>query len=271
MKRLVIPTDLSPVSLQAIEFGLMLCAPLEAIITVVYVCEEPRGLAHRPIAEEKEAAREALESLIKRVRESSRCQGIIDFIIKEGRPYREVLREVKPAPMSYLVLSRHGLGGEDRMFPGGNAYRILAGARTPAFLIPAGFERKEGIRNIVLPLDESYESLEKLESTSLLAKLLGATVHVVLVTSGQIHDIRSMLRASSSRAIKILKRDGVPYTSEILIGSIISDLSLQYAREVNADLISIMSEREKSAHNSLIGPYAHHIITRSDIPVLVHP
>ncbi len=189
MKRLVIPTDLSPVSLQAIEFGLMLCAPLEAIITVVYVCEEPRGLAHRPIAEEKEAAREALESLIKRVRESSRCQGIIDFIIKEGRPYREVLREVKPAPMSYLVLSRHGLGGEDRMFPGGNAYRILAGARTPAFLIPAGFERKEGIRNIVLPLDESYESLEKLESTSLLAKLLGATVHVVLVTSGQIHDI----------------------------------------------------------------------------------
>lgn len=271
MKRFIIPIDLSPASLASIDYGLLLCGPMEAPITLVYVCEEPRGIGQKPLIEEKEAAREQLEAIVKEVRIKSQCHTIIDFIIREGRPYREVLREVKPASHSFVILSKHGMGGHDRSFMGGNAFRIISGSRATAFCLPVNDKPTPGIQNIVLPLDESFESLEKIESTSLLAKLLGATVHVVLVSSSQIHDIRSLIRSSSSRAIKILKRDGVPYTSEILIGSNISNLILDYANEVNADLISIMSEREKSAHNLLLGPYAHHLITRAEIPVMVHP
>ena len=63
----------------------------------------------------------------------------------------------------------------------------------------------------------------------------------------------------------------IPYSVEHLYGDNLTDLALDYARSVNADLISIMSEQEKSASNLLLGNFAHQMINKAFIPVLSFP
>jgi hypothetical protein len=58
---------------------------------------------------------------------------------------------------------------------------------------------------------------------------------------------------------------------EHLNGGNLTDLTLDYSRSINADLISIMTEQEKSASNLLLGNFAHQMINKAFIPVLSFP
>jgi hypothetical protein len=48
-----------------------------------------------------------------------------------------------------------------------------------------------------------------------------------------------------------------------LEGVNITDLTIEYAQSINADLISIMKEQEISWSNLLIGPYAQQMVNHS--------
>jgi nucleotide-binding universal stress UspA family protein len=49
------------------------------------------------------------------------------------------------------------------------------------------------------------------------------------------------------------------------------ELALTFAKTIHADLISIMTEQEKSITNILLGSCAHQMINKSSIPVLLFP
>jgi hypothetical protein len=63
----------------------------------------------------------------------------------------------------------------------------------------------------------------------------------------------------------------IPCTVNYLHGDNLTDITIDYANSVNADLISIMTEQEKSVGNLLLGNYAHQMINKSYIPVLSFP
>jgi nucleotide-binding universal stress UspA family protein len=48
----------------------------------------------------------------------------------------------------------------------------------------------------------------------------------------------------------------------------LADAMIGYAREVDANLISIMTEQETSTSNLWMGPYAQQVVNHSPIPVL---
>ena len=68
-----------------------------------------------------------------------------------------------------------------------------------------------------------------------------------------------------------LESHNIPYFVEHLHGNNLTDITIEYARSVDADLISIMTEQEKSASNLLLGNFAHQMINKALIPVLSFP
>jgi hypothetical protein len=54
-------------------------------------------------------------------------------------------------------------------------------------------------------------------------------------------------------------------------GDNLTDITLDYANRVDADLISIMTEQERNPSNLLLGSYAHQMINKSYIPDLLIP
>jgi hypothetical protein len=43
---------------------------------------------------------------------------------------------------------------------------------------------------------------------------------------------------------------------------------LEYAREIDASMILVMTHQEGYTHDNYIGAFAHHIINHSEVPVL---
>jgi nucleotide-binding universal stress UspA family protein len=127
------------------------------------------------------------------------------------------------------------------------------------------------IDRIVLPLDITFQTREKVPYTVELAKVFGSKIHLLTIRLSNLKSIEKKLHQYAEQVASYLDTHQIPYTVEHLHGSNLTDLTLDYSRSVDADLISIMTEQEKSASNLLLGNYAHQFINKAFIPVLSFP
>ena len=84
-------------------------------------------------------------------------------------------------------------------------------------------------------------------------------------------DIESKLQQYAQQVSNYLDQYGIKNSVDHITGNNITDVTLEYAQKDNADLISIMTEQEKSLSNLLLGSYAYQMINKSPIPVLLFP
>jgi len=102
----------------------------------------------------------------------------LQYIIKKGRIYQEV-RESGPGSRR---LYHHGFhpwaSGFQEFFIGSNAYRIISATDRPVITIRRG-NCPENIDKIVLPVDNTIDSRQKVPFTVELAKIFRSEIHVV--------------------------------------------------------------------------------------------
>jgi hypothetical protein len=100
---------------------------------------------------------------------------------------------------------------------------------------------------------------------------LGSDIHSITVRDSQLNCIEKELYKYTEQVCSYFWDHDIKYMAEYLTGSNLADLILDYSTSVNADLISIMTEQERSVSNLLLGTYAHQMITKAPFPVLSFP
>lgn len=190
----------------------------------------------------------------------------LGYIIKSGRIYKEVVTQAESYKDSFVVASTHGASGFEKFFIGSNAFKIISATSKPVITIRGGV-LPEKISKIILPLDISADTRQKLPFTAEIAKWFGAEVHVITVTSLQTEDISKKLTAYSNQVCKYLDKQGIKNEKKSLIGSNLTDLVIGYANTVKADLISIMTE-QASDGTFVMGTAAQQMLNKSTLPVL---
>lgn len=270
MRRIIVPTDFSELSQTGLELAALLADKIKAKIELVHVSKvEVNSLS---LGEEKimnESIRETLERIIDEAQKL--YSGIsFEYILKEGKVHEEVINQAEAYKDSLIVTSTHGASGWEELFTGSNAYKIVASSTRPVFTI-RGKNIPKQIKKIILPLDITFETREKVPFTAGLAALFGAEVQIVTVLTSDLKDIRAKLDSYALQVKGYLSNHGIQNEIDHLQGSNITDMTIEYANKENADLISVMSEQEKSVSNILLGSYAHQMINKSAIPVLLFP
>ena len=119
-----------------------------------------------------------------------------------------------------------------------------------------------------MPIDITSDTRQKVPITAEIAKAFGAEVHVVAVSSNQSDDIVAKLNAFSKQVCDYLKDYEVHFKTASLSGDNITDITIEYALDINADMISIMTEQSKALSNFVLGSYAQQMLSKSPIPVL---
>jgi len=167
-------------------------------------------------------------------------------------------------------LSTHGASGFEELFIGGNAYKITSHSKIPVITL-----RKTrlytNIDIIVLPMDITFQTREKVPYTIKLAKIFNSEIHLVTLRSSKYKSIEKKLHQYAIQVGSYIEMNKINYKVEHLLGDNLTDITLEYANSVDADLISIMTEQEKSISNLLLGSYAHQMINKATIPVLSFP
>jgi nucleotide-binding universal stress UspA family protein len=270
MKTIIVPLDLSDESLKGLNLAVMMATKSGANILLVHVIGKNTGDYYEQMEKEKQLVQTKFEGILQKYKEKVNLNFTLSYIIKEGKIFKEIADLADKHEDALTVLSTHGASGFEELFIGGNAYKITSHSRNPVITVRRS-KIPSNIDNIVLPLDITFQTREKVPYTVELAKLFGSKIHLLTIRLSNLKSVEKKLHQVAGQVASYFDSHKIPYTVEHLQGNNLTDLTLDYSRSIEADLISIMTEQEKSASNLLLGNFAHQFINKAFIPVLSFP
>ncbi len=196
----------------------------------------------------------------------------LTYEIRQGKIYREIVKAADEKSASLIVIGSHGSSGFDEFWMGSNANRLISSTYIPVISLRANVPVDRDLERIVFPVDSTPETRQKIIFTSIIASYFNAEVHVLALYTDGSKSTKKRVDKYAQQMVEFLDEENIVNKLEKVEASNITDTILEYARKVDANLIAIMTEQERSAFNILLGPYAQQMVNRSPIPVLsLHP
>lgn len=180
----------------------------------------------------------------------------------EGSIFTTIGEEARDMGASLLFLGTHGKVGMQHL-TGSFALKVVTSSPAPVIVVQ---KRKfERYRNIVLPITSEAGPWEKTKWAVFISKTFNATIHIFLVETSneEIKDAANLIG-------QYLEKNNVPFTLKIAEKSSgFSKQVIDYATSINAEMIMIMTNPDKSFTTFLLGTYDEEMIfNTSQIPVM---
>jgi nucleotide-binding universal stress UspA family protein len=265
MNNFIVPVDFSAESMNGLKMAIIFSKKAHINIKLIHVLSKLSETEKQVSEKEQAVAEEQLERLIDEIKPQLGNDSQIEYVIARGRVYQEVVNIAGQTPNSVISSSTHGASGFQEFFIGSNTFRILSATDKPVITLRKNV-CPSAITRIVLPIDMSSDSRQKVPYTTEIANLFGAEVHVVGIhTTKTRQDIRK-IRSYVSQVAGYVEGKVNCVTNEVF-GSDVADMIINYANTVKADMISITTG-QSSGLSLIIGNTAHQILNKADIPVL---
>lgn len=198
--------------------------------------------------------------------------GKLTYKVREGKVYKEIVQEAEDINADLIIVGTHGSSGFEEFWIGSNANKIVSAANRPIITIRGGIDIKRPLGRIVLPIDSTVETRQKLPFTTELAKLCDSEVFVLSVYTTKVAEVRYRVDNYADQVVEYLEEEGVNYTRDAIEADNLTKSTIGYAERIEANLISIMTEQERTTTNLWLGPYAQQMVNHSPFPVLsIHP
>lgn len=264
MKNIIVPIDFSPESLNGLRMAILFTHKISLNIHLINVLQRSNEIEKQADIEQKTAE----NNFIKIINDFKPLLGNgsgIHYMITKGRVYQEVVSIADKLEDCMITTSTHGASGFQELFIGSNAFRIISATDRPVITLRKNY-CPPSIEKIVLPIDLSPDSRQKVPATAEIARLFGAEVHVVGIHTSNSRQNMRKIRSYISQVAGFIEGK-VRCESNEVFGDNIPEMLTNYANTVKADLISITTD--KSTGLSLImGNTAHQVLNRAEIPVL---
>ena len=269
MKLILVPVDFSADSINALEHAIKFANKTGADVKMIHIVnykvfETPFFFSDLEDFNGK-GVKDYLNLILYRYQRKIKSR--LDYVIVEGNVSTKITEKAVEDKVDMIIMGTHGTSGGDAYWIGSNAFKVVTNAPCPVVTIRNGFIRKE-ISKIVLPIDASKHTRRKITTTVELASIYDAEIHVIGVTETSMKDILQKVDSWVSQTVEYLDQKKIKNKSLMLKGANITDLTIDYAKSINADLISIMTEQGEHPVSLLLGPYAQHMVNNSPIPVL---
>jgi len=278
---ILVPTDFSEQSLIALEQTYNLAYLNNVNITLLHVIPENTGVSFIPFFSKvqsklmtKQYQDECMAKLSKIIEKAAKKTKVtIRPLLETGKVYEKIIEVSELIFAKYISLGVNSmaLDSKKRSYLGSNTLRVLKEARCPVLTI-RGKNFRNGCNTIVLPLDLTKETKTKVQKAIELAKYYDATIKVfsALLTDDTV--VVNKLTEQIQDVQKYIFERNVVCSAELRNGikgkDTLVSLILNYANEVEADLLMIMTQQENDWVEYFVGSTAQAIISQSNIPVM---
>jgi nucleotide-binding universal stress UspA family protein len=269
MKDIIVAIDFSQGSIHALDYAIAIANHLKSNLMMVWVNSKVNYESlNSEVNQYKDEAVRNFDELIK-AKSDSLLYGKLTCKLRKGKVYQEIAAQAKTINAELIIAGTHGVTGYEEFWIGSNAYRIVSYAPCPVITVRYDFRIKpEGIKSIVLPIDSSADTRQKVPFAVQLAKSFDADIHLVAIYATSLKSMQRRVENSALMAQRIISEAGIKFTLNTRHAENITNATLEYAQLVDADLIAIMTEQETNASNILLGPFAQQMVNYSHIPVL---
>lgn len=273
-QKIIITTDFSETSLLAIKHGASLAKCCHGEVYLLHIItkhwEQFNVFTPNVTVDSIEHGSSAVKAkMAELATEIRRDYGVtVTTTVNTGNPTSEIVKFAKEIGAGMIVMGTHGYSAWEDLTIGSNALKVITKSPCPV-LTMSQYATNLGYKNIVLPIDNSAHSRQKVVLTLELAKRFNAQVSIVgiLATNEKEEkgDMEVMLRQVETAA----KDQSLNYTVKL-----IEDVKnravaiVNYCNEVNGDLITIMTDQDAEVSGFFLGPFALQVIHHAKTPVL---
>jgi nucleotide-binding universal stress UspA family protein len=272
MNDILVGIDFSDCSINALEHAISFARKAEKDIIMVWVNrhESQKELLTYSSDNIIEEVKKRFEKLISNYKPDFKQE--MKFEIRDGKIYKQIVKTAEEYDVSLIVVGTHGASGFEEFWIGSNANKIISFTHIPVVTIRSKIDIERDLQRIVLPIDSTPETRQKIIFTAVLAAYFKAEVHVLALYSVSSKTVHDRVDKYAKQMTDYLEEEGIKYKLISQRTDNITNSTIEYAKSIDANLIAIMTEQEHSTSNILLGSYALQMVNNSSIPVLsIHP
>jgi nucleotide-binding universal stress UspA family protein len=273
IKKILIPIDFSETSMLAIEHAGFTAQLFKAELVLLHVVEKhweqfsivAPELRVSPPSDLMNAIEKKLGEVATNIRSKYGVKST--SVSSTGNIFNEILSVSKEHNVDLVVMGTHGTSGVVEFFIGSNTFKMVTQSECPVVSVQA-HSKKIGFKEILLPIDDSAHSRQKVNHAIVLAKHFASKIHILGLADSDDETERKKFEIKLDQIEEYIKKCDLPYSRKTVDGKNQAKTTYDYAKAINADLIVIMTDQDENITGRLMGTYAQQIINHSKIPVM---
>nr|WP_319400250.1 universal stress protein [uncultured Carboxylicivirga sp.] len=254
---ILVPYDFTEVTTTAVQHAIIVAKKLDAEILLLHIVKKDTMIAEQET------------QLLASAQKMKDDWGVLPkTMVKEGTIFKTINEVVEELNCLLVVMGTHGMKGLQKL-TGSWALKVIVGSQVPYLVVQAPPKHNE-YNNVVFPVDYKTENKEKLKWVDFINKMFKSKTHIFANASKEgILDNRTKANVVFSK--RFMEEREINYELTLSEGeSSFSQETIQYAKDIEADMVLIMTTRDIGFHDYVLGAYEQYIIANNaQIPVLV--
>ena len=273
IQKILIPIDFSETSMLAIEHAGFTAQLFKAELILLHVVEKHWEqfsiIAPEFRISEPSDLINAIEKKLAEVAADIRTKyGVRSTAItSSGNIFNEILSISKENNVDLVVMGTHGTSGVVEFFIGSNTFKMVTESECPVISVQAQ-SKKLGFKDILLPIDNSAHSRQKVNQAIVIAKQFASKIHILGLGDPNDETMSKKFEIKLDQIEEYIKKCNLPFSRKTVDAKNQAKTTYEYAKSVNADLIVIMTDQDEILTGRFMGTYAQQIINHSKIPVM---
>jgi nucleotide-binding universal stress UspA family protein len=257
-KLIVVPWDFTPVAEAALAHAVKISRMVKNDVGLLHIIST--GISPKSAGEKK--------ILLQHVaNESSRKYNMpISAFIVKGSIFKEIAEFVNKNEASLVVMGTHGMIGMQKL-TGSWALKVIVKSKVPFIVVQDPPADQDRYHNIVFPVDFKTESKEKTQMAIFMGKYFDSKIHI-LSTATTDKNILRKTKINMAFAIKYFIQNNIEYEIHEVPKGNFAQQTIDFAQKTNADIILIVTTKNITFADYVIGASEQYIIANSSkIPV----
>lgn len=273
--KILVPFDFSLTAKKAIQHAAMLVKANKGELQLLYV-SMPKSLINiglsikelRQMSEEKKGYEKQMEETASEIKKEYDIP--VRVLVKTGRHISGVIKFCEKNHIGLIVMGTEGFESVSNLLTGSNSHKIVSRSTIPVITVRSE-SHVPGYSTIVVPIDLSEHTRQKMIIAIRLAKLFSAKIELLALLTREDSDDHMRLWQIVNQIEKRLKEEKIVYGSELIKTEHPARATIANAQRKKADLIITMTDQESGSSYLISRPYDRELVDDSDIPVLSIP
>jgi nucleotide-binding universal stress UspA family protein len=257
-KIIVVPWDFSPVAGHALAHAVKISRMVGNEICLLHIVDT--GVSTKEHTEK-------VNQLKKVTQDSSIKYNMpISYHVSKGSIFNSIAEYVNENDANLVVMGTHGMKGMQKL-TGSWALKVIVKSKVPFIVVQDAPSETEKYHNIVFPIDFRNENKEKIKMAIFMGKYFESKIHMLVsVTTDK--SLYKKTKINLNFAVKYLIQNNIEYEIHDMPKGNISQQTIEFAQKNNADLILIVTTKNITLADYMLGASEQSIIANSShIPV----
>lgn len=254
---ILITWDFTEKSGFALEHGINLAKHLNTEVALIHIVKKDQ---------EVDAVQLKMDALAEETEKKYNIK--TSTVVPVGSIFSTITEVATDIHAEMVIMGTHGMKGMQKLV-GSWALKVISGSRVP-FIVVQAPPTSHGFEKIVFPLDFRKENKEKINWIYYISKLSASSTFYIIKDKVTDKKFRKGVHSNLMFTEKFLRSNEIPYEIHASPGKKdFTHETIDFAHELNADLLLIMTTKDISVADYVVGANEQQIISNKyAIPVM---